>query len=279
MDGQNSVIINEVNKAERYVDAVKKLIEDPIYYQTLQAKVSISLKAFSQDNAFKKYIQYYRDVESVTKKEIYKKLGAFHVQNMELDTPEYVELFIDTGKGFHSGQSIKRKFNSKQGKMYFKLSEYANIQTLRFDPLNDLVKVKIKGISVFNKRGRCFFVTELHNNAMFIEGSTFLFGIKDSQITFDIHEDWGEIEKLIIDCEYLAKGREVYEEILKKCGIKMDAQNEAVKSKDQEIIQLRKSLEQREKSIQEVFCSRSWRVTKPLRLFMELFRGETKKVS
>jgi len=279
VDGQNGVIINEVNKAERYVDAVKKLVEDPIYYQTLQAKVSISLKAFSQDNAFKKYIQYYRDVESVTKKEIYKKLGAFHVQNMELDTHEYVELFIDTGNGFHSGQSIQRKFNSKQGKMYFKLSEYANIQTLRFDPLNDLVKVKIKGISVFSKRGTCFSVTELHNNAMFIEGSTFLFGIEDPQITFVIQEDWGEIEKLIIDCEYLAKGREVYEETLKKCGIKMDAQDEAIKSKDLEIIQLRKSLEQREKSIQEVFRSRSWRVTKPLRLFMELFREETKKVS
>ena len=114
---------------------------------------------------------------------------------------------------------------------------------------------------------------------MFIEGSTFLFGIEDPQITFVIQEDWGEIEKLIIDCEYLAKGREVYEETLKKCGIKMDAQDEAIKSKDLEIIQLRKSLEQREKSIQEVFRSRSWRVTKPLRLFMELFREETKKVS
>jgi len=258
VDGQNGVIINEVNKADRYVDAVKKLIEDPIYYQTLQSKVSISLKAFSQDNAFKKYIQYYRDIESVTKKGIYKKIGAFHVQNMELDTREYVELFIDTGNGFHSGQSIKRKFNSKQGKMYFKLSEYANIQTLRFDPLNDLVKVKIKEIFVFNKRDTCFSVIELHSNAIFIEGSTFFFGVEDPQITFKIQEDWGKIKKLIIDFEYLKKGREVYEEILKKCEIKMNVQDEAIKS---------------------IFHSRSWRITKPLRTFMELFRKETQKVS
>lgn len=262
VDGQNGVIINEVNKAERYVDAVKKLIEDPIYYQTLQAKVSISLKAFSQDNTFNKYIQYYRDVGSVPKKEIYKKLGAFHVQNMDLDTThEYVELFIDTGSGFHSDQSIKRIFNSKQGKMYFKLSESAKIQNLRIDPLNDLVKVKIKGIYVISEMGTDFSVIEFHSNAMFIEGSTFLFGIEDPQITFKIQEDWGKIEKLIIDFEYLKKGREVYEEILNKCEIKMNAQDEAIKSS------------------QEVFRSRSWRITKPLRMFMELFRKETQKVS
>jgi hypothetical protein len=195
----------------------------------------------------------------VTKKEIYKKLGAFHVQNMELDTREYVELFIDTGDGFHSGQSIQRKFNSKRGKMYFSLSEYANIQALRFDPLNNLVKVKIKGISVLSKWGTCFSVTEFHSNAMFIEGSTFLFGIEDPQIAFDIKDDWGEIEKLIVDFEYLEKGGDVYKEILIKCRIKMDAQDEAIKS-----------LEQRGKS---VFRILSFFVMKLLRLLVKLFRG------
>jgi len=138
------------------------------------------------------------------------------------------------------------------------LNEHANIQTLRFDPLNDFVKVKIKEIFVFNKRDTCFSVMELHSNAMFIEGSTFFFGVEDPQITFKIQEDWGKIEKLIIDFEYLKKGREVYEEILKKCEIKMNVQDEAIKS---------------------IFRSRSWRITKPLRMFMELFRKETQKVS
>jgi GT2 family glycosyltransferase/glycosyltransferase involved in cell wall biosynthesis len=261
VDGHNGIIINEVNKTERYVDAVKNLIGDPIYYQTLKAKVPISLKAFSQNNTFKKYIQYYRDVESVPKKEIYKTLGAFHVQNMDLDTHKYVELFIDTGNGFHSGQSIQRELNSKQGEMYFMLSEYTNIQTLRFDPLNDLVKIKIKRISIFSDRGSCFSVTELHSNAIFIEDGTFLFGTKDPQITFNIKENWEKIEKLIIDFAYLKKGREVYEEILNKCEIKMNAQDEVIKSS------------------QEVFRSRSWRITKPLRMFMELFRKETQKIS
>jgi GT2 family glycosyltransferase/glycosyltransferase involved in cell wall biosynthesis len=288
VDGKNGVIINEVNKVERYVDAVKKLFDDPMYYQTLQAKVPLSIKAFSHENTFKKYIQYYRNVESVTKKEIYKKLGAFHVQNMDLDTHEYVELYIDTGRGFHLGQSIQRIFNPKRGKMYFELSEYAHIQTLRFDPLNDLVKVKIKGISVVSERDICFSVTELHSNAMFIEGNIFLFGLEDPQITFKIQEDCGEIKKLIIDFEYLKKGREVYEEILNKCEttmnkreikmneceIKMSIQDAEMKSKDRELIQLRKSLEQNQKTIQEIFQSHSWRITKPVRFFWRLFRSE-----
>ncbi len=295
VDGQNGVIIHEVNKVERYVDAVKKLVDDPVYYQTMRSKVTASLKAFSQESAFKKYVQYYSDIESVTKKEIYKKLGAFHVQNMDLDTHGYVELYIDTGCGFHLGQAIQRTFNPKQGKMYFNLTRYANIQTIRFDPLNGLVKVKIKGISVLSEKGACFSVTELHSNAMFVEGNIFLFGLEDPQITFTLQEDWGLIHKLFIDCEYLKKGREVYEEILNKCEIKVNkceirmnefeikinecerklsAQDEEKKSKDQELICLRKSLEQHQKTIQELYQSRSWRITKSVRFLGRLFRFE-----
>lgn len=255
VDGHNGLIINEVNKAERYLDAVKKLIDDPIYYQTMQDNVSISLKAYTRDNTFRKYIQYFRNVESVPKKETYKKLGAFHVQNMDLDTPhEYVELFVDTGHGFHPEQSIKAKFNSAQGKMYFKLTELGKINNLRVDPLNDLLKIKIKGISVLNEMGICFSVQGLQSNALFIEDSVFLFGTEDPQIIFKIQEDWGKIEKLVIDFEYLKKGKEVYEEILNKYQMKLNAQDEAIKLS------------------QQVLCSRSWRMTKPLRTFMEFFR-------
>lgn len=295
VDGENGVIIHEVNKAEKYVDAVKKLIADPISYQMMRSKATASLKAFSQERAFKKYVQYYHDVESVIKKEINKKLGAFHVQNMDLDTHGYVELYIDTGCGFHLGQAIQRTLNPKQGKMYFTLSGFANIQAVRFDPLNDLVKIKIKGISVFNEKNTCFSVAGLHGNAMFIEGNIFLFGLEDPQITFKIQEDWGKINTLIIDCEYLKKGREVYEEILNKCETKMNtceirmkeceiqanecerkmnARDAEMKSKDQQLIQLRSSLEQHQKTIQEIFQSRSWRITKPVRFLGRLFRSE-----
>jgi GT2 family glycosyltransferase/glycosyltransferase involved in cell wall biosynthesis len=295
VDGQNGVIVDEVNKVERYVDAIKKLLDDPMYYQAMRNKATASLEAFSQESAFKKYVQYYRDVEFVTKKEIYKRLGAFHVQNMGLDTHGYVELYIDTGRGFHLGQSIQRTLNPKQGKMVFKLSEYAHIQNLRFDPLNGLVKVKIKGISVVSERDICFSVKELQSNAMFVEGNIFLFGLEDPQITFKIQEDCGKISKLIIDCEYLKKGREVYEEILNKCEskmniyevrmkeyevkmdaceIKMNTQDAEMNSNDQDLIQLRKSLEQHQKTIQEIFQSRSWRITKPIRSLGRFFRPE-----
>ena len=36
-------------------------------------------------------------------------------------------------------------------------------------------------------------------------------------------------------------------------------------------------LSQREKTINEIYLSHSWRVTKPLRLIKEFFRGRVKK--
>ena len=38
VDGLNSIIIGEVNKVEKYVGAVKRLLDDPDYYRALKAK-------------------------------------------------------------------------------------------------------------------------------------------------------------------------------------------------------------------------------------------------
>lgn len=294
-DGYNGFIINEVNKPERYIDAIIKLMDDSAYYKIIRSKVAASVNAFTQDSAFKKYVQYYRGVDSLTKKEIYKKIGAFHVQNMDLDANEYVELYIDTGRGFHLGQSIHRTFDSKLGKMYFALNDYTSIQALRFDPLNGLVKVKIKNISVLNEKGASFPVEELQSNAMFVEDNTYIYGAEDPQITFNIREEWGRINKLIINCEYLKKGCEVYEEILNRCEAKMNAceikvneyiaridecetkiniQAAGMKSKDQRLTQMQSSLEQHQQTIQTIYQSRSWRITKPVRYLGRLFRPE-----
>src|SRR4030067_1699330 len=81
--------------------------------------------------------------------------------------------------------------------------------------------------------GMCFSLTELDSNAMFKEGNIFLFGGEDPQVTFEIQEEWGKIKKLTIDCEYLKKGSEVYEEILNSYETKIN--NDRTKMNNYEI--------------------------------------------
>jgi GT2 family glycosyltransferase len=292
VDGQNGIIIKEVNKVEKYVNAVRRLIDDPAYYWSLKAMGSMSLKAYSLDNAFLKYVTYYRNVGSVKKKESYKKIGVFHVQNMGLDTGEYIEFFVDTGNGFNAAQSKKWKFGVKQAKIVFDLRDYPHVWSVRFDPLNNFVKICIKQVRVFCKNGEFYDVTDYQTNALFVEDSTFLFGTDDSQIFFPLRED-KEPEKIVIEVNYLLRGRDVFAELLAKCQIRMHIQDSELdvkkselqarsyelQAKDGEIQLLREQLKQREGLIDLITHSRSWKMTKPLRMLTELLHGGVKESS
>ena len=224
VDGQNGIIIREVNKVEKYVSAVKRLIDDPAYYWLLKSKGSMSLESYSLDNAFAKYATYYRQIGSVKKKEIYKKIGAFHVQNMGLDTGQYSEFFVDTGKGFNAAQSKKWKLDVKDEKIVINLSDYPHACSIRFDPLNNFVKIRLKKVRVLCKNGEFYDVTDYQTNALFVEDSTLMFGTDDPQVCFPLRED-KEPERIVIEVNYLLRGRDVFAELLAKCQMRMQTQD------------------------------------------------------
>jgi hypothetical protein len=325
VDGQNGIIISEVNKVEKFVSAVKKLIDDPNYYRTLKASGSMNLKPFTIDNAFEKYATYYRNVGSVKKKDIYKKIGAFHVQNMDLDSGEYIDFFIDTGKGFNAAQLKRLKFNVKQEKIVLNLRDYPHICAVRFDPLNDFVKIRLKLVRVFCKDGGFYDVNDYRTNALFVEDNTFMFGTDDSQVFIPLREG-REPEKIIVEVNYLLRGKEVFTELLAKCQVRMQTQDFELNDKNSELqtkkselqaknselqaksselqarhlelhirgrelqtkeselqckvseIQgLREQLKQREGLIDLITHSRSWKLTKPLRMLTALLHDGAKK--
>jgi GT2 family glycosyltransferase/glycosyltransferase involved in cell wall biosynthesis len=294
VDGQNGIIIREVNKVKKYVSAVKRLIDDPDYYWTLKTKSSMNLKVYSIDTAFVKYATYYRNVESVKKKDIYKKIGAFHVQNMGLDTGldtgQYIEFFVDTGKGFNAAQSKKWKFDAKHEKIVINLNDYPHACSIRFDPLNNFVKIRLKKVRVLCKKGEFYDVTDYQTNALFVEDSTFMFGTDDPQVFFPLRQD-KEPEQIVVEVNYLLRGRDVFAELLVKCQMRMhtqdselnvkkselQAKNSELQAKEGEIQLLREQLKQREGLIDLITLSRSWRLTKPLRLIKELFHGGVKR--
>jgi len=312
-DGQNGIIVDEVNKVERYLDAVKRLIDDPDYYWKLKTSGTINLNGYFMDRAFERYVAYYRDIRSVRKKDIYKKIGLFHVQNMDLDRGEYVDFFIDTGKGFSAAQLKRWKFDPKQERVILDVREYPHVCAVRFDPLNNFVKIQLKQIRVFCKSGEFYDVSDYQTNAMVVEDSTFLFGTDDAQVFIPLRED-KEPEKIVIDLNYLRRGREVFADLLERCKMRMQVQDSEIQARNSELqartselqartlelqartselqartseLQmkeedarlLRSHLEQKEGLLDLITNSRSWKVTKPLRMLSELLHGRIDKAS
>ena len=108
---------------------------------------------------------------------------------MDLDTGEYVDFFIDTGKGFNAAQLKRWKFDAKQEKIVLDLKEYPHVCAVRFDPLNNFVKIRLKQVRVFCKNGEFYDVTDYRTNALFVEDSTFMFGTDDPQVFIPLRED------------------------------------------------------------------------------------------
>jgi GT2 family glycosyltransferase/glycosyltransferase involved in cell wall biosynthesis len=233
-NGRNGLIINEVNKVEKYVEAVKRLIDDPVLYQSMKTEGSSSLKTFSVDHAFKAYESYFRNVGSLKKKELNKKIGAFHVRNMDLDTHEHIECFIDTGGGFSAAHSKSWKFDAKQEKIILDLRAYTPVCSIRFDPLNNLVKIRLKRVTVFCRSGGSYDVPEVKTNALFVDDSTYLFGNDDPQIIIPIRVE-SEPEKLVLEVSYLLRGKEVFAELLARCQMSMQLQENQLQAKGNEL--------------------------------------------
>jgi len=88
-----------------------------------------------------KYNFYYPDFINLTAS---KKL---HIQE------NIATLYIDSGNGFNEEESISLPVNAKDSCLEFDLHEQNKITSLRFDPLEDFVVLKIKSIQIENKEG------------------------------------------------------------------------------------------------------------------------------
>ena len=145
-----------------------------------------------------------------------------------------------------------------------------------------------------------------------------MFGTDDPQVFIPLRED-KELEKIVIEVNYLLRGREVFEDLLAKCQVRMQSQdselyriglelqaknlnympgipnckpgipsckprnselqakNSELHVKEGEIQQLTEQLKQQEGFIDLITHSRSWKLTKPLRMIKGLLHGEGEK--
>jgi len=243
---------------------------------------------------------YYRlkDVSMVTSmnegKQFFMRLHAYlnhrdlyrHMADIQIHF-RVAELYLDTGMGFTPHQVLRKIVFTDQRDIEFDLSGFRGIRQCRFDPINAPATIHLKGISIIEEDGTSHEIEDFQSNALYRQDSNLIFATADPQILFPV-KAVERPSRLTVRLTYNAVGQEAFQDILdRQNGMLAETRAELsalrtqlgaeLQMKNAELEQVKTLLAQRERTIEEIFISRSWRVTKPLRQFMGLFREEVKR--
>ncbi len=178
----------------------------------------------------------------------------------------FAQLYIDTGFGINEPQSLLRPLTGDDRMLSFDLRDYRDIRAVRFDPINDYVALHLHEISVLAAGGRRHVITDCESNALYREGNNLVFHTTDPQLRIDM-SGIDSPQTLKVRLDYVSVGPAVFDLVL--------AWTE--RTKNAAISHAEELLLQKEKTIQEIYLSGSWRATKPLRFISELLQGGVKK--
>jgi glycosyltransferase involved in cell wall biosynthesis len=161
------------------------------------------------------------------------------------------ELFFDTGIGFTPHQVIRQVIFGEEHNLEFDLSPYGNVRQVRFHPINAPAAIHLERVEVTDGEGHCHAVACAQSNAVWAKDERWLFQDGHPWIILDVDHIVSP-QKISFHLRYLAIGHEIYPEI--------------IKIKEQEI-------EQKQKMIQDILHSTSWKLTRPLRRLKEMWRA------
>lgn len=202
------------------------------------------------------------------------------------------ELYLDTGLGFSQHQVLRKIIFTDQQIVEFDLSNYSGIRQCRFDPINAPTSIHLKGIRMVEEDGTSHGIEDFQSNADYRQDGNLVFATADPQIVFTINA-MERPSKLVVQLTYNAVGPEVFQDVfnyqeglLTKTQEELALRKEELSAREVELQMKSSALEhvnallsQREKTISEIYLSRSWRVTKPLRLIKEFLQGGVKRPS
>jgi len=212
----------------------------------------------------------------------------------------FIQLFTEDGNGISEENSIKKEVvkHTESQKFVFDVSDRKDITLLRLDPLNDYCIIKINKILLND-----FEIKTIQTNALHVDENIYYFNTNDSQIYIDVPDDI-QTDKLIIDLEYLHIAEDALNQVSNVLSKTLETKeqniqtlNEELTDKEQNIQTLNEELTDKEQNIQilneeltdkeqniqtlneelvDIYISKSWKITRPLRNLMRTFKGETK---
>ena len=165
----------------------------------------------------------------------------------------FIQLFIEDENGMFEENSIKYPVLSKDElqKFEFNLSNFVTIKNLRLDPLNDSCVIEIDSIVLKKQDTSVDLMPYISSNCDIKHSNSYFFTTNDSQIYFenlpsDIFENTNSME---VSIRY------------------------AHISKDALEVTIKQELEQTKQELANIYTSKSWKLTRPLRKIMRVLRG------
>ena len=93
-------------------------------------------------------------------------------------------LYVDTGSGFNDTESIARKVETGTRELSFELSNFTNINAIRFDPVDTSAVVEFEAVHIKKKDGTYVGNGEISANALFVEDNLLYFDTTDPRCFF-----------------------------------------------------------------------------------------------
>lgn len=176
---------------------------------------------------------------------------------------------------YTENQSIKTNIKQNCNKISFKFKQPTSVYQLRFDPLNDYVKIRIINIQFLLNGISLETEIILTSNAFKNENNVYLFDTTDSQVFIDFPEGKTiELDEVNIEIDFLQSGYNAISQILIEKDIDLkQSQNinhKELRKINEELHLKKEELKQKTKELNLMYNSKSWKLTKPLRLLAKL---------
>ena len=217
--------------------------------------------------------------------------------------PQYVsgnviQLFIDQGDGTSEESSIKLLVapNSEFQEFTFDLTDKQNIKTLRLDPLNECCVIEIESLHVKKNADAIDLLPYVHSNAEIHHGKSYFFTTDDSQMYFSGLDEstfenaqslvmvlrYAHIAKDALHVSVKQKNQELanskdyiaslQQEVEDKTNWAVSLDQELANSKDY-IEKQHLEIEQLQNELIQLYLSRSYKITRPLRIIMRTLKS------
>ncbi len=202
------------------------------------------------------------------------------------------ELYVDTGYGYNERQALSLSVLGNERKLEFDLTQYQNIKSLRFDPINDYCVVHINNIIIVREDYTSYEFENPYSNAVHQDGKDYVFSIRDPNIYLNGFDE--KIRKVIFELEYIAIGKEAfgyvgkaYDSALKASELKANKlkkknheQQQKINNTIEEVRKFKRKVHQLQGEVDDktfvyesLLNSRTWKVAKNIRSFKRLLKS------
>lgn len=216
-NGVNGFLISAVNKPEKYVEKIRALLEDRSRYLQFRMQALRTVSAYHSETTLQQYAQFFSNIHAIPIKpkdqdcplnKAYRgQYYASHQENLQASRKIFSQCFVGQQFVFSEEYSMTQSITGRERYLEFDLLPYQQIQSFRFDPINDSTAVKISSIKIIAKDGREHLLNHYVSNASYRTEQMLIFSTKDPQIYF-YFPSIQEPQKLIIEVKFITVGNE-----------------------------------------------------------------------